>query len=61
MKYFVTYLFLMTLSAFEIKAQVNPKFHIYLCFGQSNMEGGVPAESIDMEYVDPRFKVLATA
>ena len=60
MKYFVTYLFLMTLSAFEIKAQVNPKFHIYLCFGQSNMEGGVPAESIDMEYVDPRFKVLAT-
>ena len=60
MKLFVTYLFLMTLSVFEVKAQVDPKFQIYLCFGQSNMEGGVPAESIDMEYVDPRFKVLAT-
>jgi hypothetical protein len=24
------------------------------------MEGGVPAESVDMEYVDPRFQVLAT-
>jgi hypothetical protein len=50
----------MTVSIFEMKAQVDPQFHIYLCFGQSNMEGGVPAESIDMEYVDPRFRVLAT-
>ena len=47
-------------TVFEMKAEVDPKFQIYLCFGQSNMEGGVPAESIDMEYVDPRFQVLAT-
>jgi hypothetical protein len=60
MKYCVVSFFLMTLSVFEMKAQVDPKFQIYLCFGQSNMEGGVPAESIDMEYVDPRFQVLAT-
>lgn len=60
MKYCVVCLFLLMASVFEMKAQVDPKFHIYLCFGQSNMEGGVPAESVDMEYVDPRFKVLAT-
>ena len=60
MKYCVALFLFMTASVFEMKAQVDPKFHIYLCFGQSNMEGGVPAESIDMEYVDPRFKLLAT-
>ena len=59
MKYCVA-LFFMMASVFEMKAEVDPKFHIYLCFGQSNMEGGVPAESVDMEYVDPRFQVLAT-
>lgn len=57
MKYFVTYLFLMTVSIFEMKAQVDPKFQIYLCFGQSNMSGDAPAEAIDME-VDKRFLTL---
>lgn len=60
MKYCVACLFLLTASVFKMKAEVDPKFHIYLCFGQSNMEGGVSAESVDMEYVDPRFQVLAT-
>ena len=60
MKYCVVCLFLLTASVFEMRAEVDPKFQIYLCFGQSNMEGGVPAESVDMEYVDPRFQVLAT-
>lgn len=59
MKYCVALILFMT-TVFEMKAEVDPKFQIYLCFGQSNMEGGVPAESIDMEYVDPRFQVLAT-
>jgi len=49
----------MTAAVFEMKAEVNPKFHIYLCFGQSNMEGGSPAETVDMEYVDGRFQTLA--
>lgn len=37
----------------------DPNFHIYLCFGQSNMEGfpGIPEE--DKAFVDPRFQVLA--
>ena len=37
----------------------DPDFYIFLCFGQSNMEGfpGIPAE--DKTSVDPRFQVLA--
>lgn len=35
------------------------KFHIYLCLGQSNMEGfpGIPAE--EKTYDEPRFQLLA--
>lgn len=33
----------------------NPNLHIYLCFGQSNMEGSAPAEAVDMESVNSRF------
>jgi hypothetical protein len=36
----------------------DPNFHIYLCFGQSNMEGHVRAEAQDTVNVNPRFKVL---
>ena len=50
---------LMTCLA-EVKAEVNPNFHIYLCFGQSNMEGNAQWSSIDNEYVDSRFVMLAT-
>ncbi len=35
-------------------------FHIYLCFGQSNMEGNARYEQQDMEGVDERFLVMAT-
>lgn len=40
-------------------AQPDPNFHIYLCFGQSNMEGQAAPEAVDKEYVDPRFKTMA--
>jgi hypothetical protein len=56
MKYFV-YLLLMTASIFEMKAEVDSKFQIYLCFGQSNMAGDAPAEAVDMD-VDSRFLTL---
>ena len=59
MKYCVALLLFLTASVFEMKAEVNPKFQIYLCFGQSNMEGGSPAEPVDMEYVDGRFLTVA--
>jgi hypothetical protein len=35
----------------------DPNFHIYLCFGQSNMEGQGTIQSIDRS-VDSRFQVL---
>lgn len=38
----------------------DPNFHIYLCFGQSNMEGNAQWETADNDYVDPRFQMLAT-
>ena len=41
------------------QAEVDPNFYIYLCFGQSNMEGNAQWESMD-NYVDPRFQMLAT-
>lgn len=34
-------------------------FWIFLCFGQSNMEGFPGIEAVDKEPVDPRFQVLA--
>ena len=41
------------------KAEVDPNFHIYICFGQSNMEGNAQWETVDRE-VDARFQMLAT-
>ena len=40
---------------------VDPKeqFLIYLCFGQSNMEGNATPEAMDKKDVDPRFQMLA--
>jgi len=35
----------------------DPDFHIYLCFGQSNMEGAGAIETVD-KTVDPRFRVM---
>ena len=37
----------------------DPNFHIYLCFGQSNMEGNATAEPIDKANVDSRFLMMA--
>jgi len=47
-------LFILTTNIF---AQ-DPDFYIYLCFGQSNMEGQGTIETID-ETVDSSFKVMA--
>lgn len=41
------------------KADVDPNFYIYLCFGQSNMEGNATPEAQDKKDVDPRFQTLA--
>lgn len=46
------------LAATLVSAQ-DPNFHVFLCFGQSNMEGfpGIPEE--DRAFNDARFQVLA--
>ena len=38
----------------------DPNFYIYICFGQSNMEGNAQWEAQDVGNVDERFQMLAT-
>ena len=38
----------------------DPNFQIYLCFGQSNMEGNANIEAQDKTGVDPRFMAIYT-
>ncbi len=47
------------LTASPAQAQVvDPNFHIYLCFGQSNMEGNAAIEDQDRTGVSPRFVAM---
>lgn len=46
-------------GAIEQPEGFDPNFHIYLCFGQSNMEGNAKIEAQDRVGVDPRFKMMA--
>ena len=48
-----------TLPFILVKAEVDSNYYIYLCFGQSNMEGNADAEDIDASVIS-RFKMLAT-
>ena len=41
------------------QAAVDPNFYIFLCFGQSNMEGNAKIEEQDLTGVDPRFMMMA--
>lgn len=43
----------------EPAATPDPDFHVYLAFGQSNMEGFPGIEPADRDGVDPRFQMLA--
>ena len=42
-----------------VRAEVDPNFYIYICFGQSNMEGNAAPEDQDKVGVDPRFQMMA--
>lgn len=46
-------------DTWEYAKQGDPNFHIYLCFGQSNMEGATKAEQQDKVNVPERFKMMA--
>ena len=41
-------------------ADPDPNFYVFLCFGQSNMEGFPGVEEQDKTIVDKRFQVMAT-
>jgi GH35 family endo-1,4-beta-xylanase len=43
----------------EPPVTADSNFYVYLCFGQSNMEGNATPEAIDKTNVDPRFQTLA--
>jgi len=54
------HLFIAALLSFmytNVVAQ-DPNFHIYLCFGQSNMEGNAKFEPRDTININSRFKIM---
>lgn len=50
---------LLLFSATHSQAAVDPNFYIFLCFGQSNMEGNAKIEPEDLTGVDARFRMMA--
>lgn len=57
--YFLATLAMLLGSVVSVWAEPDPNFHIYLCFGQSNMEGQGNIENQDKS-VDSRFQVLCS-
>ncbi len=49
----------MVVALARMQAAADPDFYIYLCLGQSNMEGQAEPQAVDNEYVDPRFQTMA--
>ena len=43
----------------QAKSKPDPNNYIFLCFGQSNMEGNARIEEIDKQGVDSRFQMMA--
>lgn len=50
---------MLALPACSMKAEVDPNFYIFICFGQSNMEGAARPESQDMVSPGERMKLMA--
>lgn len=49
---------LSVVATLTLKAS-DPNFHIYLCLGQSNMEGNAQVEEVDRQNVPERFRMMA--
>ena len=49
---------ILMLSALKMQAAVDPNFYIFLCFGQSNMEGAARPEAQDLKSPGPRFLLM---
>lgn len=48
----------LVIAPVKLMAQPDPNFHIYICIGQSNMEGNPRPEATDLENVSPRFVTM---
>ena len=60
--YLISCLLFAALMLSNVAKAQDPNFYVYLCFGQSNMEGfwnQVKFEPEDLEGVSPRFKMMA--
>ncbi|MCR5679610.1 MAG: acetyl xylan esterase, partial [Prevotella sp.] len=49
---------MMLFAATNATAAVDPNFYIFICFGQSNMEGAARPEAQDLASPGPRFKLM---
>ena len=49
---------MMALPLMKSMADVDPNFYIFLCFGQSNMEGNARPEAQDLTSPGPRFLLM---
>ena len=49
---------LLALPFSRMTAAVDPNFYIFLCFGQSNMEGAARPEAQDLASPGPRFLLM---
>ncbi len=60
MKFFKRLMLTLTACASTLTmSAADPNFYIYLCLGQSNMEGNAQVESKDRKNVPERFKVIS--
>ena len=57
-KTFLLTLLLAVLPALRMQAAVDPNFYIFLCFGQSNMEGNARPETADLASPGSRFLLM---
>ena len=49
---------LLSMPMLQLRAAVDPNFYIFLCFGQSNMEGAARPEAQDLVSPGPRFLLM---
>ena len=59
MRFRFSFILAAILFVLPAKAQQDPNFFIYLCFGQSNMEAGARPADQDKDFNDPRFQFMA--
>lgn len=57
-RFFQLILLAALLPVARAQAAVDPNFYIFLCFGQSNMEGAARPEAQDLESPGPRFQLM---